>query len=126
MPQDASACRFAPRGGELFLNPTYLASLPGSAAYQVRVPKEPRSEASAAGISRWDVCWPTGVEHEWTRRGGGRSASLFRRAHRAYRRGPQSDERREEGRLCRGQERGLRRQDLEGGNPAQEAGPERA
>jgi len=28
--------------------------------------------------------------------------------------------------LCRGQGRGLRRQDPKGGNPAQEAGPERA
>ena len=38
-PRKASACCFAPLGGELFLNPTCLASLPGSAAYQVRFPK---------------------------------------------------------------------------------------
>jgi len=75
---------FAPLGWELFLNPTLLASPPGRAAYQVRLPKVLVFGGKPGRISRWDVCWPTGVEHEWTRWGlrGDRFRSFVERIER--------------------------------------------
>jgi uncharacterized protein (UPF0335 family) len=62
-PPDTSARRPAPSNEELFLNPTYLASLPGRFAYQVQFPKRPVRQARPGFLVF--VGEPTGVDHEW-------------------------------------------------------------